>query len=244
MSWLEMSELARSSDFVREMYASEMNEFFEKRSDICNKFEDLFVKGTNLLVDEIRRQRDAYGSIDALFKEHFYDWYNYWNPIIKMYKTERSLTDLLRRGSKNFSLINFCYSETTLKQLDADRKLEANSMVDLPVEIDKLNNKINILIRDIEASRSRMDADESIESAVRMFEEAESEVTENEAIKSAVRMFEEAESEAAEAASQVVARESYYSKFGQFFKSMWSKFTDSRLGRTLRFVKSYFFSAN
>ena len=53
-----------------------------------------------------------------------------------------------------------------------------------------------------------------------------------------------AETEVAEAASQVVARESYYSRFGQFFESMWSKFTDSRLGRTLRFVNSYFFSAN
>lgn len=64
----------------------------------------------------------------------------------------------------------------------------------------------------------------------------------DEAIESATQMFEEAaEREAAQATSQVIARESYYSKFGQFFKSMWSRFTDSRLGRTLKYIESYFF---
>ena len=102
---------------------------------------------------------------------------------------------------------------------------------------------------------------EIIESATQMFEEAEREAMENEAIESATQMFEEAEKEAAkaeaerqriaqekaereaaQAASQVIARESYYSKFGQFFKSMWSRFTDSRLGRFLKTIGQTLFS--
>ncbi|MBO7642278.1 MAG: hypothetical protein J6S86_03900 [Alphaproteobacteria bacterium] len=103
--------------------------------------------------------------------------------------------------------------------------------------------------------------DEAIESAAQMFEEAEREAMENEAIESATQMFEEAEKEAAEAeaerqriaqekaereeaqaASQVISRESYYSKFGQFFKSMWSRFTDSRWGRFLKNIGQTLFS--
>lgn len=95
--------------------------------------------------------------------------------------------------------------------------------------------------------------DEAIESAVQMFEEAEKEAAEaeaerqkiaaeDEAIESATQMFEEAEREVAQAASQVIARESYYSKFGQFFKSMWSRFTDSRLGRFLKTIEQTLFS--
>ena len=103
--------------------------------------------------------------------------------------------------------------------------------------------------------------DEAIESATQMFEEAERKAMENEAIESATQMFEEAEKEAAkaeaerqriaqekaereaaQAASQVIARESYYSKFGQFFKSMWSRFTDSRLGRFLKTIGQTLFS--
>ena len=53
---------------------------------------------------------------------------------------------------------------------------------------------------------------------------------------------EKAEREIAQAASQVIARESYYSKFGQFFKSMWSRFTDSRLGRFLKTIGQTLFS--
>ena len=238
MSWSKMSEIVPDR-FSREViYASDIDIFLEKRSDICNKFYDLFVKGTNLLVDEIHRQRDAYGSIDALLEEHFDDWYSYWNPIIRTYNEELKLIDLLRES--NFASFSFYSSGTILKQLDAHRKLEG----DPSVVINKLNNKMNILIRDLEASHSRMHANESIESAVQMFEEAEREATADESIESAVQMFEEAESKAAEFASRSVVSGSSYSKFGQFFESIWSRFAESRLGRTLRFVKSYFFGIN
>ena len=65
---------------------------------------------------------------------------------------------------------------------------------------------------------------------------------EDEAIESATQMFEEAEREAAQAASQVVARESYYSKFGQFFKSIWSRFANSRFSQVLKNIGQTLFS--
>ena len=83
--------------------------------------------------------------------------------------------------------------------------------------------------------------DEAIESAIQMFEEAEKEAAEAEAERQRIAQ-EKAEREAAQAASQVIARESYYSKFGQFFKSMWSRFTDSRWGRFLKNIGQTLFS--
>ena len=83
--------------------------------------------------------------------------------------------------------------------------------------------------------------DEAIESATQMFEEAEKEAAKAEAERQRIAQ-EKAEREAAQAASQVIARESYYSKFGQFFKSMWSRFTDSRLGRFLKTIGQTLFS--
>ena len=71
--------------------------------------------------------------------------------------------------------------------------------------------------------------------------EAEKEAAKAEAERQRIAQ-EKAEREAAQAASQVIARESYYSKFGQFFKSMWSRFTDSRLGRFLKIIGQTLFS--
>jgi len=63
-------------------------------------------------------------------------------------------------------------------------------------------------------------------------------------LEEADKKFKDRSVEAAETTTQVIANESYYSKFGQFFESIWSRFTESRLGRTLKFVKSYFFGNN
>jgi len=62
-----------------------------------------------------------------------------------------------------------------------------------------------------------------------------------EAIESVAQMFEEAEREADQATSQVIASESYYSKFKHFFKSMWYSFTESGLGRVLKRANQFFF---
>ncbi len=91
-----------------------------------------------------------------------------------------------------------------------------------------------------EAERLRI-IDKPIESVAQMFKEAENEASIDESIESAVQMFDNAEIEAARTASQAVVNQSSYFKFGQFFKSMWSKFTESKLGQMFNFVKSYFF---
>ena len=83
--------------------------------------------------------------------------------------------------------------------------------------------------------------DESMEAAAQMFEEAEQLRVIDESIESAAQMFEEAENETAQAMSQVVASESYYFKFEQFFKSMWYRFTESRLGRVFKGINQFFF---
>jgi hypothetical protein len=97
------------------------------------------------------------------------------------------------------------------------------------------------LLEDAECKR----IDESIESAAQMFDDAEikaqREATINDAMEASAKIFDVAEIEADKATSQAIVSHSSYSKFGQFFKLMWSKFTESKLGRTLNLVRSYFF---
>ncbi|MBO7537334.1 MAG: leucine-rich repeat domain-containing protein [Alphaproteobacteria bacterium] len=88
---------------------------------------------------------------------------------------------------------------------------------------------------------AKLQREKAIESATQMFEEAEKEAAKAEAERQRIAQ-EKAEREAAQAASQVISRESYYSKFGQFFKSMWSRFTDSRWGRFLKNIGQTLFS--
>lgn len=150
------------------------------------------------------------------------------------------------------------YHDTFIKVHDL-----LDGILDTGLDRQQLLEKRNVYQNLLDSTERRRIAaeDEAIESAAQMFEEAEREAMENEAIESATQMFEEAEKEAAkaeaerqriaqekaeredaQAASQVISRESYYSKFGQFFKSMWSRFTDSRWGRFLKNIGQTLFS--
>ena len=145
--------------------------------------------------------------------------------IIKYYDVFIRVNDLLE---------DICDLDLNKQQLVKERSVYQN-LLDQNAERQRI----------VEAEKAETEhlriIDESIKSVAQMFNDAEIEVTVNDAMEASAKMFDDAEIEADKAASQAIVSQSSYFKFGQFLKSMWSKFTESRLGRTLNLVRSYFF---
>ena len=165
-------------------------------------------------------------------------------------------TDLIIDESIEAAAQMFEDAERKATETEAERRRIAAKDAEQEAKLKKLIKSCNSLteltrlLNNILNVGSNMDNRKQLDNLMRrnyrnyykLLSERQKIAAEDEAIESATQMFEEAEREAAQAASQVVARESYYSKFGQFFKSIWSRFANSRFSQVLKNIGQTLFS--